>query len=434
MTDLKRPVPKEARRCVVLSTLGSLGDLYPVLSVAKALTRQGVEVRLALTPEDCDVARDWGLTATPVGPSQAEMCAALGMTRDEVAASVLRDPRPLLKRALLPLLPEMTQAVLDLSEGAACVAGTPFAMGAALAAERRGLPFVPMLLQPLMAMAPSDPPTGGVYALAIRRPKPRLALLWNRFALSLIRRTLRMTLLPGQNRLRRSLGLPATSKTPLLDYDGHIPFLLGLWDEVFAPCPQDGPDGLILGGFPPAPAGGLPDGAQTWLDAGPPPLVVTLGSIAQGLGRDTFWQDAADMARRMDLRAVLLHGTAGAPAASDQILPLAYAAHAPLFPQAAAIVHHGGIGTTAEALRAGRPQLVLPVGGDQPDNAARLRDLDLAATLPITGFTAARGAEALRTLLSIFDDPTASKLAKTISNRNGATFAADRIATLLPQH
>ncbi len=151
-------IPPPTRRAVVLSTIGSLGDLYPVLSIARAIEARGLEPRLALSPEDCDVARRWGLIATPVGPSQAEVCEALGMTRDEIAASVLKDPSPLVRHALMPLLPEMARRIADLCDGAGLVSATTFALGAPLAAELRGLPYVPLVLQPFSILSAADPP------------------------------------------------------------------------------------------------------------------------------------------------------------------------------------------------------------------------------------------------------------------------------------
>lgn len=422
LPGLEGRIPRPRPSAVVLTTIGSLGDLYPVLSLARALEARGVEARLALSPDDCAMARRWGLLATPVGPSEAEVCEALELTRDEIAAKVLDDPGPLIRHALMPLLPDMARAVAKLCDGAGCVAGTTFALGGSLAAEMTGTPYVPLILQPFMAFAPSDPPTGGPFRLA-RRGGGGLALAWNRALLGAARAVLRARHSRALTRVRRGLGLPRHRGTPLLDHRATVPLRLGLWSPAFSPPPPDGPRGLELTGFPPAPEGDLDHEVLAWIAGGPPPLVVTLGSIAQGLGREDFWQEAAAMARRMGLRAVLLHGTAPAPEGPD-LLPLAYAAHATLFPLAAAVVHHGGIGTTAEALRSARPQLVLPVGGDQPDNAARLARMGVAVTMPVRSFTAGAGAAALSGLLERYDWGAAARQAAAITEEDGADYAA----------
>ncbi|WP_371154318.1 glycosyltransferase [Jannaschia sp. 2305UL9-9] len=407
----------------MLSTIGSLGDLYPVLSIARALEDRGTEVRLALTPEDCDIARRWGLLATPVGPSQADVCAALGMSRDEVAASVLQDPGPLISQALMPLLPDMARTIATLCDGATCVAGTSFALGAALAAEMTDLPFVPLILQPMMLMSAEDPAHGHAHRFALHDRTGPLAHLWNRAFIGAVHGVFRLRHGRQLSRVRRDLGLNRQRATPILDHDATMPVRLGLWSEHFAPKPKDAPEGLHLVGFPPAPEGDLPAEVVGWIAEGPPPLVVTLGSIAQRLGRENFWRQAIDMARQMGLRAVLLHGAAEVPQGLD-ILALPYAAHAPLFPMAAAVVHHGGIGSTAEAMRAGRPQLILPVGGDQPDNAMRVKRAGLAEVIPIAAFTGQRGAAELGSLLNRFDYAKAAALADTITEEDGAAIAA----------
>jgi UDP:flavonoid glycosyltransferase YjiC (YdhE family) len=263
----------------------------------------------------------------------------------------------------------------------------------------------------------------------VRRPGP-LGLRWNRALLALGRRLLQRRHAGRLDAVRERLGLPPHEGTPLIDPGCRdVPARLGLWDADFSPPPPDGVPDLEVVGFPPSPMGELTHEVQEWIAAGPPPLVVTLGSIAQGLGGARFWDEAAALARNLGLRAVLLHGEAPVPR-GDDLLTLPYAAHAPLFPRAAAIVHHGGIGTTAEALRSGRPQLVVPVGGDQPDNAARLVRMGVAATLPVRRFTAARAAARIGPLLDRFDYAAATDRAAAITARDGAEVVARRLAAL----
>jgi UDP:flavonoid glycosyltransferase YjiC (YdhE family) len=105
-----------------------------------------------------------------------------------------------------------------------------------------------------------------------------------------------------------------------------------------------------------------------------------------------------------------------------------YAPHGALFGRAAAVVHHGGIGTTQEALRAGCPELVVPHGFDQPDNAARVVRLGVGDVLPASRYRAGVAAEKLRALLT--DEAVASRAqraAAVIRAENGARVAADII-------
>ena len=427
LPGLEGRLPDGGRDAVVLTTAGSLGDLYPVLSVARALEAAGIEARLALSPDDVAVARRWGLDATPIGPSAAEIERRLGLGRDEIAASVLRDPSPILRDLAIPMAEALVYDLAPLVDGAGAVAATLLALSAPLAAERAGVPFVPLALQPMLTFAPSDPP--GIEP--IRRivvPAPgRLGRAWNRAVLRVARAELSRRHRGDLDALRARLGLPPGSGTPLVD-DPPADLRIGLWDPDFAPAPPDGPPGLEVVGFPPAPPSSADDPAVArWMEDGAPALVVTLGSAAHRIGPRGFWAGAVDAARRLGMRAVLLHGEAAVPEGPD-ILAKPYAAHAALFPLAGAILHHGGIGTTAEALRAGKPQLVMPVGGDQPDNAARLRRMGAAAVLAPRRFSGARAAQALHGLLAGFDHEAAQARGARMAARDGAAEAALRIA------
>ena len=429
LPGLEGRIPKFDRGAVVLSTVGSLGDLYPVLAIARRLEMAGLEPRLALSPDDCEVARSWGLLAHPVGPSAAEICERLGVDRDRIAESILRDPGPMIDQVLIPILPAMVQQIDALAEGATCVAATTFALAAPLAAERAGLPYVPLMLQPMLGFSALDPPRGKGFDLMRHPPRGPVGRAWNRTVIAVARAELRRRHRRKLDAVRARLGLPPDPGVPLIDPGGDVPLRLGLWSDRFAPPPPDADPTLRVVGFPPAPEGELPHGVRDWIDAGPPPLVVTLGSVAQSLAGPHFWAEAVALARRLDLRAVLLRGEAEVPEGPD-ILSLRYAAHAPLFPRAAIVLHHGGIGSTAEAIRSGRPQVVVPIGGDQPDNAARLVAMGLAVSLPPRRFTAARAAVLLDGLLRRFDYGAAGTLAEAEAERNGAGEAALHLARI----
>jgi UDP:flavonoid glycosyltransferase YjiC (YdhE family) len=177
----------------------------------------------------------------------------------------------------------------------------------------------------------------------------------------------------------------------------------------------------------------LPPALETFLAAGPPPLVFTLGSSAVGAaGR--FYHESAAAAARLGARAVLLTGgfAANQPArVPDGVLVVDRAPHQLLFPRARAVVHQGGAGTTAQALRAGSPMLVVPHSHDQPDNAYRVARLGVARTLYPKRYTAAHAARELRRLL---DDPSyadhARSVAALVATEGGGDAAAAAIASV----
>lgn len=174
---------------------------------------------------------------------------------------------------------------------------------------------------------------------------------------------------------------------------------------------------------------------RRFLDEGEAPVVFTLGSAASAVPRHFFHQSLLAIAK-LKCRAVLIVGNY-APEQFEGSLPtnvaaFPYAPYSELFRRGAANVHHGGIGTTAQALRAGRPMLVVPFAFDQPDNAARAVELGVACSIPIHHYTAPGAAKQLEKLLH---DPQygerAAAVGKKIGEENGVVVAATKLEKLL---
>jgi rhamnosyltransferase subunit B len=153
-----------------------------------------------------------------------------------------------------------------------------------------------------------------------------------------------------------------------------------------------------------------------FLDDGPPPIVFTLGmSAAMVAGR--FYEHSVAAVERLGCRAVIVTGKnirnlpATLPA---NVVACGYAPFPLLFPRAAVVVHHGGIGTTGLAMRAGRPMLVVPFSHDNPDNAARVVRLGIGRSIPNSRYSPDRLASELRCLL---DDPAYARRAHEIGEQ-----------------
>jgi rhamnosyltransferase subunit B len=118
----------------------------------------------------------------------------------------------------------------------------------------------------------------------------------------------------------------------------------------------------------------------------------------------------------------------------ERAMAVDYVPHADVFPRAAAIVHQGGIGTLAQALRAGNPQLVVPFGFDQPDNAARAVRLGVAEVLSPEHYTADTAVSVLQRLLG---DPLmhrrAAEVAASVRADNGVAAACDAIEGVITE-
>jgi UDP:flavonoid glycosyltransferase YjiC (YdhE family) len=274
-------------------------------------------------------------------------------------------------------------------------------LAARLVAEKTGMPWITAMHIPIALVSAHDPPLfSGAEALS-RRLRFLGPAFWG-----LLRESLRWATRPWARpvyRLREELGLPPTGElNPITD--GVSPRLhLALFSGQLADRQPDWPAQTVLTGFPwyePDSTSPLPPALARFLDDGPPPLVFTLGTaVASDPG--PFYEHSAAAAKLLRRRAVLIApgGSYRFPKLPAGMVACDYAPFAQLFPRAAAIVHHGGIGTTGLAMRSGRPMLVMPCAWDQPDNAERAARLGIARTISRCHYTPARVAAELRRLL-----------------------------------
>jgi UDP:flavonoid glycosyltransferase YjiC (YdhE family) len=168
-----------------------------------------------------------------------------------------------------------------------------------------------------------------------------------------------------------------------------------------------------------------------FLASGEPPIIFTQGSTAVNNAGD-FYAVSAEAARMLNRRALLVGANSFSSLNSPSILAIPYAPYAQIFPFGAVNVHQGGSGTTGQALRAGRPQLIVPYGWDQPDNAARVERLGVGLHLPRAEWSQGAAAVALKRLLR--DDQIsqrATRIASEIQAEDGLTSACDAVEALL---
>jgi UDP:flavonoid glycosyltransferase YjiC (YdhE family) len=182
---------------------------------------------------------------------------------------------------------------------------------------------------------------------------------------------------------------------------------------------------------------GLSPDLERFLASGPAPVVFTLGTgvVGKGPAADSFYRESLKAVRILKLRSLFLVGKD--PKSRLPVpLPKGVAAvdHAPfskLFPRAAAVVHQGGIGTIGQVLRSGRPQLVVPFAGDQPDNALRVQRLGSAEVLYPRQYTAPRAARLLGDLLGESEYARrAGEVARRVRSEDGVSDACDAIEEL----
>lgn len=415
---------------ILFATLGTLGDLNPYLAIARGLAARGHEPVIATHEHWRAVVEREGFAFRAVRPDARR-------EDPELFARAMNPrfgPAVVLREIVLPALEDSYADTLSAARGADAVVTHPLAFTAPIVAQHAGLPWISTVLAPVSFFSRSDFP--------VLSPVPHA---WRSYGvpgipalLSLALRTVTHAWMRPVRKLRDRLGLPPGGN-PL--YEGqHSPLrALALFSRVIAHPQPDWPPSARLTGF------AFHDGSseddpdarrlEAFLAAGPPPVVFTLGSSAVNVaGR--FYDESLLAARRLGLRAVLLVGDEpgsrlGIPLGDDAIA-IARAPHHLLFSRAAALVHHGGIGTLAQALRAGRPMLVVPWSHDQPDNARRVVRLGVARELRSGRYRADRAAAALEELLA---EPTyaarAAELSAVVRAEDGVTAACDEIERAL---
>jgi UDP:flavonoid glycosyltransferase YjiC (YdhE family) len=429
---LAEPSASPGGRRVVLTTFGSLGDLHPYIAVALGLKARGHEAVIATSAYYRPKVEALGLGFRAVRPDHPGPDAEADLVRRVMDRR--RGSEVVIRELMMSALRESYEDTLAAAEGADLLVSHMLTITTRLAAETKGVPWASMMLQPLGLFSAYDPP---VVPQAMFLAKFRfLGPAFHRLLFWCARRSVRSWSEPWR-RLRVEVGLRPTSESPLFEGQHARSLVLALFSKLLAGKQPDWPRQAVVTGFPfydrDGEAGLTPDLAR-FLDAGPPPVVFTLGSSAV-LDAGPFYQHRAAAAGRLGRRAVLLVGKdhRNRPAClPDGVAAFDYAPYSELFPRAAAVVHQGGIGTTAQAMRSGRPMLVMPYAHDQPDNAERVRRLGVARTIPRHRYTPARAAAELRRLL---DDPAysrrASEVAEQIRREDGVRAACDALGALL---
>ena len=165
---------------------------------------------------------------------------------------------------------------------------------------------------------------------------------------------------------------------------------------------------------------------DAFLDENPNPLVFTLGSAAvQNPGQ--FYEMSLSVSEKLERPALLIGGTGSTIKHSDTQLSISYADYGKVFSKASVIVHQGGVGTTAQVLRAGKPSLFVPHGLDQPDNAFRLHKRGAALSIPFSKLNPLKMMNAISELINNTNYSTSSKdLQKRVLEENGLELAVQK--------
>jgi UDP:flavonoid glycosyltransferase YjiC (YdhE family) len=303
-----------------------------------------------------------------------------------------------------------------------------------LVAEVTGIRWASYVLAPLSFFSAFDPPVLPMYPRLARADKtvPGMGRVIRRLARFVSRKWPEPIY-----ELRRELGL-TRGANPLFDAK-HSPYLvLALFSRVLGTEQKDWPQNTKITGFcfydADAGNGKLPPHLEKFLAAGPPPVVFTLGSAAV-LAAGRFYEYSAKAAIKLGIRAVLLIGSdernRPPQPLPESICVTEYAPYSALFPRTEMVVHQGGVGTTAQCLRAGKPMLIMPYSHDQPDNGRRMRRLKVACVIQRSNYTPLRVARRLKEMLA---EEVLAKRAKSVaqqlSHEDGVRSACDALEEL----
>jgi len=414
--------------------------LNPFVAIAIELKARGYEPCIAAQREFQATIEGEGVEFHPLRPGIEDIREELGLETPEIVQRATRGSIGLefaVRRIAMPFLKRAFDDMMEATAGADLVITHTSAFAGRLAAETRGLPWLSAALSPFTFMSDYDPPIlSAMPALKVLREmtnaRSDMALLKFVKAASV--------LWTGTfQKLRAELGLPRC-ENPL--FDGQFSSLgsLALYSPLFGAAQPDFPTRCTLTGFcfydrQHGEPSNLTPQMQAFIDSGPAPLVFTLGS-ALVMEPGDFYDVSIAAARKVGRRAILLVGPGNAEALQQKGAPADvhfadYAPHSVLFPHAAAIIHHGGIGTTAQAMRAGKPQLVVPHFGDQPDNANRVERLGIGRMVAPSAYNPTRAARALASVLNTAHLNRTAYMARQLAHEDGVAAATDAIETAL---
>ena len=401
---------------VLLSTIGSRGDVQPLVALASELRSRGQQVRLCVPPDFREWIESLGLPVTPIGPGVR----TFAISRSPgTAAPAPPTPEQRRQHAEATVATQF-ETVAAAAEGCdVIVAATALQIAARSVAERMGIPYVfaaycPIVLPSPHHAPPPLPPVPGKTPAATTDNRELWARDAERFS---------DLFGPALNSHRTSLGLPAVS-----DVRRHV-FTDRPWlpaDPTLAPWPDPADDAVFQTGAWILPDDRpLPREVETFLDSGEPPIYFGFGSVRapQALGHVMI-----QTARALGRRAIVSRGWADLSLMDNEPDGLAIdeVNLQALFPRVAAIVHHGGAGTTTIAALAGTPQVVVPQIYDQHYFAQRVHQLGIGIAHPPGAPTTDSLTDALQHCLHTNVTARARDIATAI-RRDGAQKAAERL-------
>jgi sterol 3beta-glucosyltransferase len=345
---------------IALVTLGTRGDVQPYIAVARALMARGHQVTLAASEEHAELVRAYGVSYKAMRGNFREI---LQTDLGRAWLTSGDSPREYARYGKELFVPMQRAACEDADaavEGADCAAFYTMALGAMHAAERRKIPVVALAPWPMIATR-EFAPMGAEWL-------PNIGFL-NKLAGKIIPRIAFSAFNEEHQKYREHVGLPryAAKDTLTAITASGIP-TAHLFSEAVIPRPADWDARHAVAGYAFTPPLDYepPRALVDFLASGPPPIYLGFGSMT-GFEPEQLAELATSAARMAGVRAVIATGWAGLDVkAAHDVYAIDEVPHDWLFPRVSAVVHHGGAGTFAEGLRAGKPTVIAAFFADQP--------------------------------------------------------------------
>ncbi|MFM8571668.1 MAG: glycosyltransferase [Pirellula sp.] len=392
----------------LLCAVGSSGDVHPFVGLGRHLQKRGHRVTLVTAGYFRKLAEASGFGFYDTMPE----CDFHELVNDPDLWHPTKGTKRVMQLAVRKNLQSVYRAIeKNYVPGSTRVVASTLAFGARVAQEKLEVPLVTVHLSPVL------------FRSAFEGPRlPRLALhlgpAWfKRFQWWVADRfVIDPMICPWLNEFRSQLGL-APARRVFRDWWHSPSRVVGMFPEWFAAKQPDWPEQTVLTGFPLYSEEGvtpMPEDLKRFLDSGPPPIAFTPGSA--NIFGSKFFQAAAGACKLLGKRGILLTRFAEQIPAElpEQVRHFDFAPFKELLPRCEALVHHGGIGSLSQAMAAGIPQMIMPMGFDQLDNAHRIVRLDAGDFLLPSRFTEDRLASGLRDLLG---NPKTALACKQLAGR-----------------
>jgi rhamnosyltransferase subunit B len=413
---------------VIVSGFGSYGDVLPMVGLGAAMAARGARVQMICNPYFRPVVEDAGLELLPLGTAEEY----LDLAAHPDLWHPLRGLKLVLTRGAMAFLRETYEIYeTHYQPGETVFAAHGLDLAARIFHDRHAAPMATAHFAPFAILTLHDTPR------YIGTPSMRGWPRWLKAAQfwAADRWMVNPIVAPTVNGLRSELGLPPA--TNIFSRWNHSPQLvLGMFPDWWGPPQPDWPPNTELVGFPlydAGPAASLPADVEEFLAAGEPPIVFAPGSA--NMEAELFFATAIETCERLRRRGVLVSKYAHQVPARlpTGVRHFSFVPFSLLLPRCAALVHHGGIGTCAQGLAAGLPQVVMPMAYDQLDNGLRLKRLGVGDIVKRSRFKPRRVS---RTLARLLDDPQirerARRYAAQCDGRASLTRACELLERLVP--